>query len=86
MCVCVCAGVLSRTVVALPPVTSIQNNLWIILISMLISDATYAPCSVLADAAVVNSLSDSTKYGQVRMWGTAGWGITALGGGYMISR
>mmetsp|Transcript_6 Transcript_6/g.8 ORF Transcript_6/g.8 Transcript_6/m.8 type:complete len:167 (-) Transcript_6:13-513(-) len=80
-------SVLARAVVALPVLHSgLFDPFWAIYASMVVSDAMFSICLVLADAAVISSLGDPLKYGQIRMWGSAGWGVMALGGGWVIAR
>jgi len=44
-----------------------------------------APISALADSAVLELLGeDKHRYGSLRVWGSVGFGLTALGGGYII--
>eukprot|EP00192_Tetraselmis_astigmatica_P014755 CAMPEP_0117680784 /NCGR_PEP_ID=MMETSP0804-20121206/18567_1 /TAXON_ID=1074897 /ORGANISM="Tetraselmis astigmatica, Strain CCMP880" /LENGTH=178 /DNA_ID=CAMNT_0005490365 /DNA_START=236 /DNA_END=769 /DNA_ORIENTATION=+ len=62
-------------VTAVPWVTDVTDPFWAVLAAMLLSDALYTPCTVLADAAVVDCLTDPASYGRIRMWGTAGWGV-----------
>ena len=82
---CFLAGTLSRALLSVHPYMDVSNPFWHILAAILVSDFLFAPCMVLADSAVVTHLPCSSMYGRIRMWGTAGWGTMALGGGWIIS-
>jgi len=44
-----------------------------------------APVIALADNAVLELLGDRRyEYGRLRLWGAVGWGIGALGAGYIL--
>jgi hypothetical protein len=52
---------------------------------MLFTEVLFGPSSIIADAVVVSSLEDSRDYGQLRAYGSIGWGLFALAGGWVIS-
>lgn len=51
----------------------------------LISSILRAPVSPNVDALVIASLSDKTRYGEMRLWGAISFGIFSLVGGLMTS-
>jgi hypothetical protein len=52
---------------------------------VLISSILRAPVSPNVDALVIASLSDKTRYGEMRLWGAVSFGIFSLIGGLMTS-
>ena len=51
------------------------------LVIVIVSSAIKAPVTSLLDTMVVGSLTDKSKYGDVRLWGAIGFGIFSFVGG-----
>ena len=56
-------------------------NYVVTLVIVILSSVIKAPVTSLLDTMVVGSLPDKSKYGDVRLWGAAGFGIFSFVGG-----
>jgi len=80
-------GVASRAAVAVPQLLFPPALIfWGVMSAIVVSEMMFNPGMVLVDAAVVASLDNFRTYGRVRMWGSAGWGISASVIGTIIDR
>lgn len=62
----------------------ISMQFWVLLVLMCISSVAFSAVMFIMDAATYEILNDKPhKYGEQRLWGTAGWGLGALAGGYL---
>ncbi|HLF91389.1 MAG TPA: MFS transporter [Anaerolineales bacterium] len=63
------------------------NDFWLLLLLAMMNAILFAPLPSLMDNAVVSLLGDqSNQYGRLRLWGSIGWGISALLAGILVER
>jgi hypothetical protein len=55
------------------------------MVVVLISSIIKSPLSSLLDSLVMETLTDKTLYGSIRLWGAVSFALTSLGGGIILS-
>jgi hypothetical protein len=55
------------------------------MVVVLLSSIIKSPLSSLLDSLVMETLTDKTLYGSIRLWGAVSFALTSLGGGVILS-